>query len=130
MKTLASPLLALMLAGAMGPALAQAAASADGHDSHHPATTAATPAAQGTPGNAPADQSELSEGEITRWDARTLKVTLRHGEIKNLGMPPMTMVFRVNDASMLAPFRPGDKVRFRVEQKSTGYFITRMETAR
>lgn len=130
MTTLVSPLLALMLAGAMGPALAQAAASADGHDSHHPATTAATPAAQGTPGNAPADQSELSEGEITRWDARTLKVTLRHGEIKNLGMPPMTMVFRVNDASMLAPFRPGDKVRFRVEQKSTGYFITRMETAR
>ena len=130
MTTLVSPLLALMLAGAMGPALAQAAASADGHDSHHPATTAATPAAQGTPGNAPADQSELSEGEITRWDARTLKVTLRHGEIKNLGMPPMTMVFRVNDASMLAPFRPGDKVCFRVEQKSTGYFITRMETAR
>ena len=130
MTTLVSPLLALMLAGAMGPALAQAAASADGHDSHHPATTAATPAAQGTPGNAPADQSELSEGEITRWDARTLKVTLRHGEIKNLGMPPMTMVFRVNDANMLAPFQPGDKVRFRAERQDGGYFITRMEAAR
>ena len=136
MKTLVSPLGALVLAGAMagsmGAALAQAQAPADAHDSHHASepVAPATPAAQGTPGNAPADQSELSEGEITRWDARTLKVTLRHGEIKNLGMPPMTMVFRVNDASMLAPFRPGDKVRFRVEQISTGYFITRMEAAR
>ena len=129
MTTLVSPLLALMLAGAMGPALAQAAASADGHDSHHPATTAATPTAQGTPGNAPADQSELSEGEITRWDARTLKVTLRHGEIKNLGMPPMTMVFRVADASVLGEFKPGDKVRFRAERINGAYHVQQIEKA-
>ena len=73
---------------------------------------------------------DLSEGEITRWDPRTRKVTLRHGELKNLEMPPMTMVFRVNDANMLAPFQPGDKVRFRAERQDGGYFITRMEAAR
>ena len=127
MKPLAHSTAALLLACALGPALAQAPAPADGHDSHHPA---AAPAAQGATDNPSADQSELSEGEITRWDPRTLKVTLRHGEIKNLEMPPMTMVFRVNDASMLAPFQPGDKVRFRVERRSTGYFITRIEAAR
>ena len=130
MKPLAHPTIALLLASALVPALAQAPAPADGHDSHHPATAPASPAAQESPGIAPADHSELSEGEITRWDPRTLKVTLRHGEIKNLGMPPMTMVFRVNDASMLAPFQPGDKVRFRAEQQSAGYFVTRMEAAR
>lgn len=120
-------LAALPLAGAalVAPRLLRAA-----HDSHHPAAAPAAPAAQETPGNTSADQSELTEGEITRWDPRTLKVTIRHGEIKNLGMPPMTMVFRVNDASMLAPFQPGDKVLFRVEQQSGGYFITRMEAAR
>ena len=127
MKPLAHSTAALLLACALGPALAQAPAPADGHDSHHPA---AAPAAQGATDNPSADQSELSEGEITRWDPRTLKVTLRHGEIKNLDMPPMTMVFRVNDASMLAPFQPGDKVRFRVERRSTGYFITRIDAAR
>ncbi|NMM82326.1 hypothetical protein B2J86_15550 [Acidovorax sp. SRB_14] len=145
MKALAPALIALLLAGALGPALAQAPASADDHDSHHsaaappaPAPPAPAPPAPAPPAPAPqraqssasADQSELSEGEITRWDPRTLKVTLRHGEIKNLGMPPMTMVFRVNDASMLASFQPGDKVRFHVERQSGGYFITRMEAAR
>ena len=112
---------ALLLAGALGPALAQAPAPADDHGSHHSAAA---------PASAAAGQGELSEGEITRWDPRTLKLTLRHGEIKNLGMPPMTMVFRVDDARMLAPFQNGDKVRFRVERRSTGYFITRLEAAR
>ena len=42
----------------------------------------------------------------------------------------MTMVFRVTDASMLAPFKPGDKVRFRVEQHTGAYIVTRMEAAR
>ena len=130
---LALSIVTLLLAGALGPALAQAPAPAADHDSHHPAaapTAPTSPAAPGNPGNAPVDQSDLSDGEITRWDPRTLKVTIRHGEIKNLGMPPMTMVFRVSDASMLAPFQPGDKVRFRAERRSTGYFITRIEAAR
>jgi Cu/Ag efflux protein CusF len=127
MNPLAQSTAALLLASALGSVLAQAPAPADDHESHHPA---AAPAAQGATDSTSTDQSELSEGEITRWDPRTLKVTLRHGEIKNLAMPPMTMVFRVNDASMLAPFRPGDKVRFQVERRSTGYFITRMEAAR
>lgn len=130
MKPLAQSTAALLLASVMGPALAQAPAPADGHDSHHPAAASAAPGAQGVPGTAAEDPSALSDGEITRWDPRTLKVTLRHGEIKNLGMPPMTMVFRVDDARMLAPFQSGDKVRFRVERRSTGYFITRLEAAR
>ena len=125
MKPLAHSIAALLLTSVLGPALAQA--PADGHDSHHPATA---PAAQDNSRGTSADQSDLSEGEITRWDPRTLKVTLRHGEIKNLGMPPMTMVFRVTDASMLAPFKPGDKVRFRVEQRTGAYIVTRMEAAR
>lgn len=125
MKPLAHSIAALLLTSVLGPALAQA--PADGHDSHHPATA---PAAQDNSRGTSADQSDLSDGEITRWDPRTGKVTLRHGEIKNLGMPPMTMVFRVTDASMLAPFKPGDKVRFRVEQRAGAYIVTRMEAAR
>ena len=125
MKPLAHSIAALLLTSVLGPALAQA--PADGHDSHHPATA---PAAQDNSRGTSADQSDLSEGEITRWDPRTLKVTLRHGEIKNLGMPPMTMVFRVNDASMLTPFQTGDKVRFRAEQRAGAYIVTRMEAAR
>ena len=80
------PLAASLLVLGTATALAQApaTAAADSHSSHHPAAT-----------TSPAPQTELSEGEITRWDSRTLRLTLKHGEIKNLEMPPMTMVFRV-----------------------------------
>ncbi|WP_100199400.1 copper-binding protein [Acidovorax radicis] len=111
--TPAAPVLALLLlAGASTTALAQPAALA---------TTAAPAVAT--------ESSPLSEGEITRWDPRTLRVTLRHGELKNLDMPPMTMVFRVQDAGLVGDLKPGDKVRFRAEQVSGAYQVTRIEKA-
>ena len=114
------PLAASLLVLGTGSALAQApaAAAADSHSSHHPAAAAST-----TP------QAELSEGEITRWDPRTLRLTLKHGEIKNLEMPPMTMVFRVADASVVGDLKPGDKVRFRAEQISGAYHVQRIDKA-
>ena len=116
----AIPLAASLLVLGTEPALAQspAAAATDSHSGHHPAAAAST-----TP------QAELSEGEITRWDPRTLRLTLKHGEIKNLEMPPMTMVFRVADASVVGDLKPGDKVRFRAEQISGAYHVQRIEKA-
>ena len=112
------PLAASLVLLAAGPALAQAPAAteSDSHSSHH----AAPPTPQGV---------DLSEGEITRWDPRTLRVTLKHGEIKNLEMPPMTMVFRVADTSVVGDLKPGDKVRFRAEQISGTYHVQRIEKA-
>ena len=117
---LTGQLAASLLVLGTGSALAQApaAAAADSHSSHHPAAAAST-----------APQAELSEGEITRWDPRTLRLTLKHGEIKNLEMPPMTMVFRVADASVVGDLKPGDKVRFRAEQISGAYHVQRIEKA-
>ena len=117
---LTGALAASLLVLGTGSALAQApaAAAADSHSSHHPAAAAST-----------APQAELSEGEITRWDPRTLRLTLKHGEIKNLEMPPMTMVFRVADASVVGDLKPGDKVRFRAEQISGAYHVQRIDKA-
>ena len=115
-----APLAASLLVLGTGSALAQApaAAAADSHSSHHPAIAASPP-----------PQAELSEGEITRWDPRTLRLTLKHGEIKNLEMPPMTMVFRVADASVVGDLKLGDKVRFRAEQISGAYHVQRIDKA-
>ncbi len=122
---------AALLASALGTA-ALAQPPADSHDSHHaskPAVTAPpTQAAQTAPGEAAA-ADDLSEGEITRWDPRTLKLSLRHGEIKNLGMPPMSMVFRVSGAAVVGSLQPGDKVRFRAEQVNGAYTVTRVEAS-
>ena len=128
MKALAQSIATVLLWGALGSALAQPAAPADGHDSHHSAAPGAA-APQSAPASTQTDPSDLSEGEITRWDPRTLKVTLRHREIKNLGMPPMTMVFRVPDAGMVGGLQPGAKVQFRAEQVNGAYVLTRLQAA-
>ncbi len=100
-------------------AFAQTAAPGTGHTAHHGTTTAAPPT----------DLQVLSEGEITRWNPGQLRVTLRHGELHNLAMPPMTMVFRVKDAAVLGDLKAGDKVRFRAEQAEGGYAVTHIEKA-
>lgn len=128
MKALAQSIATVLLWSALGSALAQPAAPADGHDSHHSAAPGAA-APQSAPASTQTDPSDLSEGEITRWDPRTLKVTLRHREIKNLGMPPMTMVFRVPDAGMVGGLQPGAKVLFRAEQVNGAYVLTRLQAA-
>ena len=51
-------------------------------------------------------------------------MTLRHGDIKNLDMPPMTMVFRVKDAKMLDGLAEGSKVKFAAEKVNGQYTVT------
>jgi Cu(I)/Ag(I) efflux system protein CusF len=49
---------------------------------------------------------------VTRVDKAQGRVTLRHGEIRHLDMPPMTMVYRVADGKLLDGLAVGDRVRF------------------
>ena len=76
----------------------------------------------------PADQTEvLTAGEVTRVDARTGKLTIRHEEIKNLDMPAMTMVFTLADSAQPASFKAGDKVLFHAEDQNGTLIITRIQ---
>jgi Cu/Ag efflux protein CusF len=54
---------------------------------------------------------------------------LKHGEIKSLDMPPMTMVFQVRDPELLNKVKPGDKVRFSAESREGAIVVTAMEAA-
>jgi|TARA_R110000796_G_scaffold211576_1_gene327724 Cu/Ag efflux protein CusF len=71
----------------------------------------------------------MSEGELRKIDTAGQRVTLRHGPIDNLKMPPMTMVFRVQDAADLDGFTAGDKVRFRADKEGDSYIVTELEKA-
>jgi Cu/Ag efflux protein CusF len=94
----------LLAAAAVGSACAfTGAALAQGHD-HHAATPAAKPVA--------AKADEMSEGEVRKIDLAGKKITLKHGPLKNLDMPAMTMAFQVADPAMLGKVKVGDKVRF------------------
>jgi Cu(I)/Ag(I) efflux system periplasmic protein CusF len=70
---------------------------------------------------------ELADGEIRKVDKDAAKVTIKHGELKHLDMPPMTMVFRVQNKAMLDRVAPGDKVRFAVERVEGALTVTALE---
>jgi Cu/Ag efflux protein CusF len=77
--------------------------------------------------SAPAPQAETSEAEVRKVDLGAGKVTLRHGEIKNLGMPPMTMVFQVKDRAFLNGLKAGDSVKFTADKIKGAYTVLSIE---
>ena len=80
--------------------------------------------------SATAFAAELTEGEVRKVDKETLKLTIKHGEIKNLDMPPMTMVFLVKPAALMEKVKVGDRIRFSAEKGPSGYVVTAIEAAR
>lgn len=69
----------------------------------------------------------LTDGEIRKVDKDAKKITIKHGEIKNLEMPAMTMVFQVKDAALLDKAKAGDKVKFSAEKLGGQYVVTSIE---
>ena len=67
------------------------------------------------------------EAEVRRIDKAARKVTLKHGEIKNLDMPPMSMVFQVKDPAQLDALQVGQKVRFQAVQENGAYWVVKIE---
>ncbi len=76
------------------------------------------------------EAAPMAEGEIRKVDKDAGKLTIKHGPIARLDMPAMTMVYRVKDPAMLDQVRPGDKVRFEIEQIGGLYTVTRIEAAK
>jgi Cu(I)/Ag(I) efflux system periplasmic protein CusF len=73
--------------------------------------------------------SEMADAEVRRVDRDAKKVTLKHGPIKSLDMPPMTMVFQVRDEKLFDKLTVGGKIRFRTEQLQGAYVVTEVERA-
>ena len=101
-----------------------ALASGD-HGGHSKTAGSNTQATQGTSASA-----AMAEGEVRKVDMDNKKLTLKHGEIKTLDMPAMTMVFQVKDHSMLEEVKSGDKVRFSAETLNGAITITSIEAAK
>jgi Cu(I)/Ag(I) efflux system protein CusF len=74
--------------------------------------------------------SGYTDGEVRKVDKEAGKVTLKHGPIANLEMPPMTMVFRVKEPAMLERMKQGDKVKFKAEKVQGAYTVTELAPAK
>lgn len=96
---------------------------AAGAAAQHPHANATAPAAS-------AAAADLAEGEIKRLDKAAGRVTIKHGEIRSIGMGPMTMTFPVKPASLLDRLAAGDPVRFRVEVVAGDPTVTAIAKAR
>jgi Cu/Ag efflux protein CusF len=70
-----------------------------------------------------ADNPPLVEAEVRKVDTAAAKITLKHGEIPNLDMPPMTMVFQAREPAQLDGLKTGDKVQFRAEKVNGAYRV-------
>jgi Cu/Ag efflux protein CusF len=85
----------------------------------------------GAPGAVPAASAAgLADGEVRKVDPANRTVTLKHGPIASIAMPPMTMVFKVADPKLLDGLKPGDKVRFAADKAGDDYRVTRIEPMR
>ena len=73
---------------------------------------------------------DMADGEIRKVDMDNKKITIKHGEIKNLDMPGMTMVFQVKDPAMLSAVKTGDKVRFKAEKSGGAIVVTEIQPAK
>ena len=84
-KTLLTTALLAMLGGLAPAAFAQA-----DHAAHHGAESAPVVA-----------EARLAEGTVKKIDKSAGKLTIAHGPLESLGMPPMTMVFRAAEPGLL-----------------------------
>ena len=98
---------AFVMAGALLAPPAYGQQAAGGHDAHH--------------------RASLSEGEVRKVDKSAKKITIKHGPLANLDMPPMTMVFQVKDPAMLDKVKAGDKVKFVAEKVGGAFTVTQIE---
>jgi len=97
--------------GAVVPAMA-----AGGHDAHGAAHDAGMHM----------EAARQAEGTVRKIDTAAGKVTLKHGPLAQLGMPPMTMTFAA-DAALLDKLKVGDKVRFVAEEVNGVLTVTELE---
>ena len=116
MKKFVAILVSVTAGVVLSPVTVQAQQKVNEHSAHHPAGSAAS--------------AVLADGEIRRIDKEAKKITIRHGEIKNLDMPPMTMVFQVADPALLENAKVGDKVKFAAEKTASGYSVTQIQPAK
>jgi len=86
---------------------------------------AATDAAKSAP-----TAASMTDGEVRKIDKDASKITIKHGEIKHLEMPGMTMVFNAKDKSLLDKVQVGDKVRFMVVSEGGKMVVTDIEAAK
>lgn len=68
-----------------------------------------------------------ASGVVRMLDRPNSRIELDHGSIPSIGMPAMTMAFKVKNPALLDRVKPGDRVTFELERSGLGWIITNLE---
>ncbi len=72
----------------------------------------------------------LTAGVVRKVDKDAGKLSIAHEPIESLGMPKMTMVFRVKEPAMLDAVKEGDKINFAADKIGGAFTVTQIEVAK
>ena len=123
MKSLTHVFMSLVVVLALSCGLAYAAHHEGGHEHHGGHDTEHS----NNMSDCMSDNScPMTHGEVKSINQELGKITLKHGEIVNLEMPPMTMVLNVKDVTMLDGLSVGDHVMFQAVSIDGEFVITMM----
>lgn len=73
---------------------------------------------------------QLTDGVAKKVDQKGGKITLQHGEVANVKMPPMTMSYRVKQAQQLESIHAGDKVRFAMDKVNDEFVVVHIKVVK
>ena len=72
----------------------------------------------------------MTDGEVRKIDRDAGKITIKHGEIKHMDMPPMTMVFVVKGTALLDKTSVGAKIQFMATNEKGQMTVTDSQPAK
>lgn len=75
-------------------------------------------------------QTGTGSGLVVGIDKEKSVVTLSHGSLPALSMPPMTMGYSVQNKAQLANLQPLQKVEFQITYDGKDYLITDIKSER
>jgi Cu(I)/Ag(I) efflux system periplasmic protein CusF len=73
--------------------------------------------------------ADIVDGEVLKVDKQQRRLTLKHGPIKSIDMPAMSMSFRLANPAWVDSVKVGDKVKFEAEKVDGYYTVTKLETS-
>lgn len=71
-------------------------------------------------------QEASATGEVRRIDAAAGKIAIKHGNIPDLKLTAMTLIYDINP-SLLGGVKAGDKVDFTAKFENKKYIITKIK---
>jgi Cu/Ag efflux protein CusF len=72
----------------------------------------------------------MTEGEVRKIDKDAGKITIKHGEIKHMDMPGMTMVFVVKDKALLDKTSVGVQIQFMATSENGQMIVTDIQPSK